>query len=209
MMPVMCGEAIEVPEMVSVRVLTWIPEGSEVPVQEPAELDAAVQTMPVSTEVMLSPGAEMSGLSRTGEPRVWRGPCEEKLARVSLPAKRVMFREPMLAFRVLPSAKVTITEGMVMVGSTPPRLPNTPADELAMITAMAPAFWAFLTLTMKPQVPRSISAMLSSTAAALVSGEQPSVVSGPEPSAGSRAWTTLPVMPAVGGDDPNCAVPTV
>jgi hypothetical protein len=72
---------------------------------------------------------------------------------------------------------------------------------------MAPAFWAFFTLTTKPQVPRSMSAMLPATAAALVIAEQPSVVSGPAPSAGSSAATTLPERPAGGGKPPNCAVP--
>ena len=58
---------------------------------------------------------------------------------------------------------------------------------------MAPAFWAFLTLTVNPQTPRSTSAILPATAAAFVSGVQPFVVdvSGATPSIERR--TTSPV----------------
>ena len=98
----------------------------------------------------------------------------------------------MLALSVLPSASVTRTAGMVIVGSVPPRAAGgVPGALSAMITPTAPASWAFFTLTMKPQVPRSMRAMLPATAAALVIAEQPSVVLGPAPSAGSRAMTTL------------------
>jgi len=47
-----------------------------------------------------------------------------------------------------------------------------PATLSATITAIAPASWQFFTLTMKPQVPRSTSAMLPADVAGLVSGEQ-------------------------------------
>ena len=63
--PAMCGLAIEVPEMVSARVPTWMPDASNRPVQPPVEV---VQVIPVWTEVMLVPGAAMSGLRRSGDP---------------------------------------------------------------------------------------------------------------------------------------------
>ena len=76
-----------------------------------------------------------------------------------------------------------------------------------MRTPMAPAFCAFLTLTIKPHVPRSISAILPATAEALVMGEQPSVVEGPAPSPGSSASTTSPVTPVSVSGGPKAAAP--
>ncbi len=201
-MPAMWGLAIEVP----LRMSDWLPAMMPVAagLMQPVVV-VPLQVLPVCAEVMETPGAVMSGFRAYGVSR--RGPREEKLARVSAAVNRVTLRPGMLALKVLPSAKVTITEGMVIVASTPPMLPKAPAAELAMITATAPAFCAFLTLTTKPQVPRSIRAMLPAIAAALVSGEQPSVVEGPAASAGSRPITTLPVRPAGGGGPPKAAVP--
>jgi hypothetical protein len=73
---------------------------------------------------------------------------------------------------------------------------------------MAPASWAFLTLTTKPQVPRSTMAILPATAAALVSGEQASVVLRPAASDGSSATTRSPVTPGEVSAGPKTAVPT-
>src|SRR3954449_10601376 len=115
MMPAMCGLAIEVPEMIRRLLPAWNPEGSEAPVQ-PA---ATMQVWPVWTEVMLRPGAAMSGFSRRGEPKMRRGPREEKLATVSPPAgpSSVALRVAMLALNELASASVTRTDGMVIVAS--------------------------------------------------------------------------------------------
>src|SRR5882762_2967313 len=109
----------------------------------------------------------------------------------------------------LPSGKVTRTDGMVMVGSAPPKpAGGAPAALSATTTAIAPAFCAFFTFTMNPQVPRVTSAMLPATAPALVRGEQASKVVGPAPSAGSNAATIVPVMPAEERAEPKAAVPT-
>src|ERR1700709_1833680 len=99
------------------------------------------------------------------------------------------------------------TDGMVIVGSTPD-MPagGLPATLSAMSTAVAPAFWAFFTLTAKPQVPRSRRAILP--VRLVVMAEQPSVVEGPAASAGSRARATVPVTPGAGGKGPKVAVPT-
>src|SRR5688572_20924294 len=59
------------------------------------------------------------------------------------------------ALIVAPSAWETCTDGMVIVGSEPPMAPGSPGTLLTTITAIAPAFCAFLTLTVKPHVPRS------------------------------------------------------
>ena len=75
---------------------------------------------------------------------------------------------------VLPSASVTITEGMVIVASPPPISTNTPVALLAMITPTAPAFCAFFTLATKVQVPRSMIAMRPAMAPLFVSAEQAS-----------------------------------
>ena len=207
MTPAMCGLAIEVPEIVSVRVPTWIPDASKRPVHVLLPDAAVVQVMPVWTEVMLDPGAAMSGFSRSGEPKMRRGPRELKLATVSAPGRSDTLSVAILAFIVFASAYVTMTDGIVIVASTPAMPPNAPAAEFAMSTPMAPAFWAFFTFTANPHVPRSIIAMFPATAAEFVIAEQPSVVSGPAPSAASSARTTLPVVPASGGTEPNCAAP--
>ena len=77
-----------------------------------------------------------------------------------------------------------------------------------MITPMAPLSWAFLVFTAKPQVPRSMRAILPDTAAALVNGVvQPSVVEGPAAFAASSASTTSPVTPVGLSGGPKAAVP--
>src|SRR5262245_1209717 len=112
---------------------------------------------------------------------------------------------------VAPLVNPSDTAGIVIVGSTPAIAGGTSgfADvaRLAMITAIAPAFWAFFALTAKPQVPRLRKAMLPATAAALVIGEQPSTVDGPAASAASSARTTPPVRPVLVTGAPNCARP--
>src|SRR5262249_23477910 len=115
MVPATCGLAIEVPEMIRALLPAWNPEGSETPVQ-PA---ATRQVWPVWTEGMLRPGAEMSGFSCRGEPKISRGPREEKLVTVS-PAgwpSSVAFTggvELMVFLSAVPSTTVTITVGMVI-----------------------------------------------------------------------------------------------
>jgi len=111
-----------------------------------------------------------------------------------------------LAISARPSARWTCTAGMVMVGSAPPMAPHTPVALLTITTPVAPASWAFFTLTVKPQVPRSIIAIFPATAAALVIAVQPSLVSGPETSAASSAATHWPLKLAEVGAGPNAAV---
>src|SRR3954447_8252741 len=123
MMPAMWGDAIEVPEMLRI----WLPARKPVAltVMHPAVV-VPLQVMPVCAELMNRPGAAMSGLSRTGE-EARRGPREEKEARTSAADQSVTLRVAMLALRVLPSAFVTITVGIVTVSSNPAMLPKTPA----------------------------------------------------------------------------------
>src|SRR5436305_7060782 len=148
---------------------------------------------------MSRPGAAMSGLRRMGE-EARRGPREEKLARVSaaVAAASVALTPGRFATIVLRSAWEIMIAGMVTW--TAPVAPmairfGSPATLLPMMTPMAPAACALFALTWKPQVPRSISAMLPATAAALVRAVQPSVVLGPEAFAASSPWTMAAVWP--------------
>src|SRR5919106_452161 len=63
------------------------------------------------------------------------------------------------ALIVLPSSSEIIPDGIVIEGSLPPIRVGGPPTLLATITALAPAAWAFATLTVKLQLPRSASAM--------------------------------------------------
>ena len=96
----------------------------------------------------------------------------------------------------------------MIVASAPPMPGRPEAELLLMMTPVAPAVCAFLTLVVKVQVPRSRSTSLPVTAAPLVRGEQPSVVLGPAPSAGSKPTTTLPVIAPVicGPKEAACAI---
>ena len=97
---------------------------------------------------------------------------------------------------------------MVTAGSAPPRPGGgLPATLLAMMTAIAPAFFALRALLVKLHEPRSINAMLPAMADALVSAEQPSVVDVPALSLGSSASTMLPVVPVAVTAGPNDAAP--
>src|SRR5262249_62026449 len=101
------------------------------------------------------------------------------------------------------------TEEMIIGGSAPPSpAGGSPAALSAMTTAMAPAFWAFLTLTTKVQVPRSSSTILPVVCALLVRAVHPSVVEGPAAFAASSPTTMLPVMPDAPIGGPNDAAPT-
>src|SRR5918996_597912 len=106
---------------------------------------------------------------------------------------------------VPPSAWDTCTAGIVIVGSEPPIKPGSPGALLTTMTPIAPAFWAFFTLTVKLQEPRSTIAMLPTSSAAFVIGLQPSVVDGPAVSAGSSATTRAPDTPVAVGVGPNAA----
>src|SRR3546814_11780906 len=73
-----------------------------------------------------------------------------------------------------PSAWVTDTVAMVIVGSLPPSPGGGLAVVLlAMITALAPAACAFAALSTKVQAPRSMIAILPAIAAGLSSAVQP------------------------------------
>src|SRR5262245_46307796 len=98
------------------------------------------------------------------------------------------------------------TDGIVIVASVPAISGGgAPATLSAMTTALAPAFWAFFTLVVNSQPPRSIKAMLLLTAAAFnaFSGLHPGP-GGDRSSIGIRS----PVTPADVKGGPNVAVPT-
>src|SRR5947208_14020305 len=87
------------------------------------------------------------------------------------------------------------TEGIVIVGSAPPKPAGAPGALSAMITAKAPAFCAFFTFTTKVQVPRSIMAIFPATAG--VTETQPRL----------ESYTRLLVMPGLERGAPKPAVP--
>ena len=66
------------------------------------------------------------------------------------------------------------TDGMMIEASSPLIETSGPRRLSATITAAAPATWAFFTLTVKLQVPRSTSAIRPATSPGLVSVPQPS-----------------------------------
>src|SRR5918994_179959 len=130
-------------------------------------------------------------------PRITPASWQDRLGRGLLRIVPVAGRPALI---VMPPAWGTCTDGIVIVGSVPPMAPGSPGTLFTTITPTAPAFCAFLTLTVKPHVPRSTTAMLPATSAAFVSGLQASVVDGPASSAGSSAATTSPETPVgVGG----------
>src|SRR5688572_33464337 len=98
-----------------------------------------------------------------------------------------------------------MTEGIVIVGSAPPIVIGSPGALFATITATAPAFCAFLTFMVKPQVgppggdPRSTSAI--APAGKPTSGWQPRVGF----ALPSFTRTTGPATPAAVGAGPNAA----
>ena len=157
------------------------------------------------------PSARSKSRSRTGRGhRAGRGPrcrrrCERRGrgrgpgARPSTVARAARHR----------SACVMRTDGMVMEGSVPPSpAGGEPAALSATTTAIAPASWAFFTLTVKLQSPRSTRATLPAIAAALVIAEQPSVAEGPAVSAASSAPARFPEIPGDASAGPNSAAPT-
>src|SRR5687768_14972316 len=104
----------------------------------------------------------------------------------------------------LPLDSAISRDEIVIVGSAPPMF-WTASTLFATTTAMAPAFWAFFTLTAKPQTPRSTSEILPAVAAAFTNGVQPFEVDGS--AAPSSARTTSPVIPGPITGGPNVAVP--
>ena len=95
-----------------------------------------------------------------------------------------------------------MTDGIVMVGSEPPMAVGAPAMLFPTIAKAAPAFCAFLTLTVKLQVPRSISGIDPGGTA---KASQPSVGETPTPSltrttepASGPVVTRLSPKPAIG-----------
>src|SRR5262245_13438135 len=106
------------------------------------------------------------------------------------------------AFRSLPAASVTLTHGIVIVGSAPPNPGGfTPATLFAMMTAIAPAACAFAALTTNPHVPRSMSAIFPAIGFTMAS--QPSLADGARTPSSTRMRS--PVMSTFNG--PNDAVP--
>jgi len=126
--PETCGVAIEVPS-------------SETP----------AFPVPAATEKISRPGAAMSGLSSASPDR---GPRDEKYAIVSAMSTLISVAltpgvgsSPSI---VWPSASEMKNDGIVIVGSSPIiETRNDSATSSATITATAPAFCAFFTLTVK------------------------------------------------------------
>src|SRR5712691_510841 len=183
--PAMWGAAIDVPLRTSAWLFGRKPEGSGV-WQAPL-----VHVTPVWADVMDRPGAARSGLRAMGDP-ARRGPREENEASMSpaLAAARVALTPAASwALIVLPSACEMKIDGIVIAIPLPviaTRL-GSPGTLLTTMAPMAPAAWAFATLTLKAQVPRSMSAIFPDTVAGLVRAVQASVVSGPWGLAASRA----------------------
>jgi hypothetical protein len=67
---------------------------------------------------------------------------------------------PARPLSVVPSARLTMPDGILTLRSVPPGANAALPSLLAMITPIAPAFCAFSTLTVKLQVPRSTIAIL-------------------------------------------------
>src|SRR5437762_10743529 len=115
----------------------------------------------------------------------------------------VAFMPVRFALSNTPSDWLIRTEGIVIVGSLPPSpAGGQPATLSATMTPIAPAFWAFLTLTTNVQPPRSRSTILPATT--LMSGSQ-AFVRTPVP---AFASTTSPVTPFAPQGGPHDAVPT-
>ena len=89
---------------------------------------------------------------------------------------------------VVPSVWLTITDGIVTVASVPPIVMGEPGTLFTITTARAPTFCAFLTLTVKLQAPRSMSATFPLIAGPLINAPQPSLAA-PLP---SSTTTRLP-----------------
>jgi hypothetical protein len=94
----------------------------------------------------------------------------------------------------------------VIVGSLPPIVIGGPATLLATITATAPAFWAFFTLTVKVHAGAGGGGEPRSTSAIAPAGKP---TSGWQPSVGlalpSFTRTTSPATPVRVGSGPNAA----
>src|SRR5258706_8368402 len=102
--------------------------------------------------------------------------------------------------RVTPSACEILTAGMKMAGAVPPSgSGGLPATLSAIRTPTAPAFWAFSTLTVKLQVPRSMSAIFPLTARAFApeSGLHARLVLEPASKA-CATWAVTPGLESAG-----------
>jgi hypothetical protein len=130
-----------------------------------------------------------------------RGPRELDAFMESPPESRLALTvsEPRAALIAVPVARVTLIVGIVigvtMVASSPSP-GGSPAALFAMITAIAPAFWALSVLVLNVQVPRSTSA--TAPAGKPTRGWQPSV-SGAVP---SSVRTTSPVIATSASEGP-------
>ncbi len=81
-----------------------------------------------------------------------------------------------IAFMIsCPSLCETIDEGIVIVVLVPPITIGVPAKLFTTITATAPAFCAFITLSTKAQAPLSIMAILPEISLPLIRGLHPNV----------------------------------
>ena len=142
MTPATWGAAIEVPLMAKVVLR---PALAKLTGQVGTQLPPAEDT-PVWAEVMVWPGAAISGLSLIGE-EARRGPRDEKPATVSaaVAALRVPLTGPEPSWATMRSREALEIEmpGMVMLGAVAPVPPMTlgtgsPTTLLAMMTPMAP-----------------------------------------------------------------------
>src|SRR5204862_5604376 len=110
---------------------------------------------------------------------------------------------PSCPLMAVASACETLTTGIVIEGSLPPIAGGVPATLFPMMTAIAPAACAAAALNVKEQVPRSISAIFPTSAAAFTMGSHASLVV-PTP---SFTRTTCAWSGGLGGTPPKAAVP--
>src|SRR5690606_21568438 len=129
-------------------------------------------------------------------------PDESEPAKVSGTYSNAMVAPGMPAFRMAPSAWLTLIVGMVAVTEGSSLMLITPVVLLATTTAVAPASSASLALISKAQVPRSTTATLPAYAPA-GDGSQPKVgLALP-----SFTSTSSPLKFSGVAAAPNCAVP--
>src|SRR5215831_2186462 len=141
--PATCGEAIDVPEMTA----AWLP-------------------VPLPVEMMLTPGAVMSGFRKLSSER---GPPELNEANAVNCEFTICVGVTLAVWPVAnfgPSVFVTPRNGMVTVKGTPvsgfdvivPSKGGSPAALLTISTAAAPACWPKSAFATRAQVPRLTTA---------------------------------------------------
>ena len=95
------------------------------------------------------------------------------------------------ALKRVPSSRLTITDGITMLGSAPPIPIGGPATLFTITTVAAPASWARLIFATNVHDPRSISAIFPDGFARKGSNGCPDWYAGSQP---RPTYTTSPVM---------------